>query len=183
MNYQRVYDSIVSKAKIRSVPDVKEIHHIIPRACGGSNSKDNLVALTPKEHFVCHLLLVKIYINTQYSAKMQRAAFMMVRHGSKNSRVYQAIKEAHILNLRKQTISEAHKEAISRRNKGNKSRLGMKNSDEHRQKISAGHKGWKPSEETRALWSEQRKGRVAWNKGKTGYKINYPKDRKEKSNG
>ena len=181
MNYKKLYDSIVSKAKTRPIPEVKEIHHIVPRACGGLNNKENLVALTPKEHFVCHLLLVKIYINTSYSAKMQRAAFMMVRHGSKNSRVYQAIKEAHVANLRAQTISENQKQAISRSNRGNKARLGMKNSEEHKQKISAGRVSWIPTEETRALWSEQRKGRPAWNKGKTDYKFkNYPKGRKSR---
>lgn len=39
---------------------VFENHHIIPKSCGGTNLKTNLVLLTPREHFVCHLLLVKI---------------------------------------------------------------------------------------------------------------------------
>lgn len=61
----------------------------------------------------------------------------------------------------------------------NKTRIISK---ELRQKMSEGMKkaktGWIPSEETRNLWSEQRKGKESGNKGKK-YKIdNYPKNRK-----
>lgn len=63
MNYKSLYDSIISRAKIRILPEnfYVEKHHIIPRCLGGSDRLYNLVELTPKEHFVCHLLLVKIY--------------------------------------------------------------------------------------------------------------------------
>lgn len=40
-----------------------EKHHINPRCLGGSNDNENLVLLTPEEHFVAHQLLVKIYPN------------------------------------------------------------------------------------------------------------------------
>lgn len=38
-----------------------ENHHIIPRSLNGSNSSENLVLLTAREHFICHWLLVKIF--------------------------------------------------------------------------------------------------------------------------
>ena len=38
-----------------------EIHHIIPKSLGGKDSKDNLVKLSAKEHFIAHRLLAKIY--------------------------------------------------------------------------------------------------------------------------
>lgn len=34
---------------------------MLPRCMGGSDTKDNLVMLFPEEHYVAHLLLVKIY--------------------------------------------------------------------------------------------------------------------------
>lgn len=37
-----------------------ERHHVIPKCLGGSNSKDNLVELTAREHFICHWLLHRI---------------------------------------------------------------------------------------------------------------------------
>lgn len=38
-----------------------EKHHIVPRCMNGTNSDENLVVLTAKEHFVAHHLLCKIY--------------------------------------------------------------------------------------------------------------------------
>lgn len=61
MNYLAVYWKLILRAQRREYPEGDyEIHHIIPRSYGGSNKKDNKVALTPKEHHVAHLLLVKM---------------------------------------------------------------------------------------------------------------------------
>lgn len=61
MNYQKIYDQIIDRAKHRKLEGYKEKHHIIPKCMGGKNTKDNLVELTPEEHYVCHQLLVKMY--------------------------------------------------------------------------------------------------------------------------
>ena len=66
MNYQKVYNQIVQRAKEEIRCKSKngkyfEIHHIVPKCLGGDNSKDNLVLLTAREHFLCHWLLVRIY--------------------------------------------------------------------------------------------------------------------------
>jgi hypothetical protein len=37
-----------------------EKHHIEPKSLGGSNLPENLVLLTAREHFICHLLLTKM---------------------------------------------------------------------------------------------------------------------------
>jgi hypothetical protein len=58
--YTRWYYSIVDRAKSRTFVEHKETHHIIPKCLGGKNSKENLVDLTGKEHFLCHLLLTKM---------------------------------------------------------------------------------------------------------------------------
>ena len=39
--------------------DYYESHHIIPKSLGGSNDHNNLVLLTPREHYIAHLLLIR----------------------------------------------------------------------------------------------------------------------------
>ena len=56
------YNNIIQQAQFRvlSTDTYTEKHHIIPRSLGGSNAKSNIVCITPREHFVCHLLLTKM---------------------------------------------------------------------------------------------------------------------------
>ena len=61
MNYTRIYESIINRAKERTLTDGYERHHIIPRCLGGTDDKENLVKLTPEEHYVAHQLLTKMY--------------------------------------------------------------------------------------------------------------------------
>lgn len=61
MNYQRIYDQIIDRAKERKLEGYKEVHHIIPKCLGGSNHESNLAELTAREHFLCHHLLTKIH--------------------------------------------------------------------------------------------------------------------------
>jgi hypothetical protein len=72
--YHRWYLSIVAKAQAegrKKCGDGKyDQHHIIPVSMGGTNNKSNLVLLTSKEHFLCHLLLFKC---TEGKAKMSMA--------------------------------------------------------------------------------------------------------------
>jgi hypothetical protein len=61
MNYLYHYKSIIRRAqcqnRIKGCNEYFEQHHIIPKCLGGSNKKVNLVLLTAREPFVCHLLL------------------------------------------------------------------------------------------------------------------------------
>lgn len=71
MDYCRIYDQLISRAKLRqrdlcrkdviAILGIVERHHIIPRSMNGLDDPENLVYLTPEEHFVAHELLVKIY--------------------------------------------------------------------------------------------------------------------------
>ncbi len=84
MNHSKVYYSIINRAKNRGLDKSKyetyhEIHHIIPKCIGGTNDKDNLVMLTAKEHFICHLLLEKIYPNEK---GLRLVAYKLI-HGNK----------------------------------------------------------------------------------------------------
>lgn len=61
MNYQKHYDALIERGKNRVLETYTEKHHIIPKCMGGTDDQENLVNLTPEEHYVAHQLLVKIY--------------------------------------------------------------------------------------------------------------------------
>jgi hypothetical protein len=74
MNYQRIYDQIIERAKIRQIEGYIEKHHITPRCIEGSDDKNNIVQLTAREHFICHMLLCEMYPN---EPKLKHALFLM----------------------------------------------------------------------------------------------------------
>jgi hypothetical protein len=63
MNYQRIHDAIIDRARNRSLTGYIEKHHVIPRCMGGIDELENIVSLTAREHFIVHKLLVEIYPN------------------------------------------------------------------------------------------------------------------------
>lgn len=81
MNYIKIYSKLIDRAKGRNLISYTENHHIIPKCMGGDNSPENLVALTPEEHYVAHQLLVKIYPENYALAK---AAAMMIPNRPSN---------------------------------------------------------------------------------------------------
>lgn len=76
MDYKLIYEKIIARAKNRTttIDEYTEKHHIIPRCMGGDDEKENIVILTPEEHYVCHQLLVKIYPE---HVGLWRAVYMM----------------------------------------------------------------------------------------------------------
>lgn len=68
------YIMLVERAKCRSVEGYVERHHVVPRCMGGKDTKDNMVNLTPEEHYTAHLLLMKIFPD---NGALARAAIMM----------------------------------------------------------------------------------------------------------
>lgn len=106
MDYEKIYFNIIenSRRKERSKNDsvYYEKHHIVPLSLGGSNDKNNLVLLTAKEHFLCHLLLTKIYKHKDKKSyiKMVRAFVIMSTTENKsqkgkrilNSKSYEKLK-------------------------------------------------------------------------------------------
>lgn len=61
MNYQKVYDCVVLLNHTFFEGEYFETHHKVPKSIGGTNDRNNLVNLTAREHYIAHLLLVKIY--------------------------------------------------------------------------------------------------------------------------
>ena len=73
--YFKWYKSIINFAitsKRKREDSYYENHHILPKSMGGSNLKENLVLLTPKEHYVCHRLLC--YLTTNRSNFLMKNA-------------------------------------------------------------------------------------------------------------
>lgn len=105
MNYKKIYDQIIARRKFQPYNGYTETHHIVPRSLGGTNDKDNLIKLSAREHFMCHLLLVKIYSTGQEHYKMIRAFLMMLVSSNEHeryspSRNYQSFKEKYSLFLK-----------------------------------------------------------------------------------
>lgn len=103
MNYTNIYQKLVDKALKENTDKggVYEKHHIKPRSMGGSDSKSNLVHLTPRQHFIAHRLLEKMTKGTPDHYKMLKAVYMMSHKGAStkhitNSRTYGIIREKYL---------------------------------------------------------------------------------------
>ena len=102
MNYQLLYNKIMQKAHSRSRPiGYVEKHHIVPKALGGSNNKENIAILTAREHFIAHYLLAKIHGGHMWLP----VVIMRKQHEQKgqyiNSKLYAIAKQKHAHNMSK----------------------------------------------------------------------------------
>lgn len=169
--YTRIYYSIVENALNRIPLSYVERHHIIPKSLGGSNSQSNIVKLTAREHYICHLLLTKM-VNGEARKKMVYALWILSNKTSKkNSRIYQSTREsfAELMKKRKhspetiekmkkaqkgKTISQAHRERLRVINTG----LVRNFTNEHRENLSKAGKGRVITPEWREKLSQANKG-------------------------
>lgn len=193
MDYQKHYNKLIERAKNRLLEGYTENHHIIPRCINGSNDVENIVALTPEEHYVAHQLLIKIYPN---ESKLVYAAHMMtvgsLKH-SRNNKLYGWLRKKNSESMQGNTYGKAHKgktswnkgltketdlrvAQISKSNKGkpspNKGRIFGPHSEESNRKRSESLKLSYANNE-RISWNKGKKGVMPepWNKGLKGYKI------------
>lgn|SRR5574343_30144 len=139
MNYQRIYDAIIERAKSRGLnkkflDGYFERHHIVPKCMNGSNDKSNLVLLTAREHYLCHWLLWKANkdstsLTMAYHKMMHRSNKFQSRKFNITSKQYESLKFAHSLQ-------------VSKRMKG------RVKSEEEIEKLKLSRKGYKHSNET-----------------------------------
>ena len=99
MNYQRIHDAIIDRARNRKLQGYREQHHVIPRCLGGTDDKSNLVELTAREHFIVHKLLCELFPDNK---KLVHAYWLMAnktqsgnqqRIYNVSSKEYQRLKE------------------------------------------------------------------------------------------
>ena len=92
--YTKWYFNIIEKANKENRSKYKgvyyEEHHIIPRSLAGTDEYSNLVLLTAREHYICHLLLVKMVKTKAYQVKMTYAFFRFKGYG--NSHLFERFK-------------------------------------------------------------------------------------------
>lgn len=105
MNYRKIYDQIISKRQTDKLVKnainngVIETHHIVPYCLNGLNTPDNRINLTPREHYICHLLLWKMYpkhlgINFALMSMANNSNKSNKRMFKYNSRLYDKARKA-----------------------------------------------------------------------------------------
>lgn len=98
MDYNRIYTDIITNRLANVYIGYTERHHIIPRCLGGTDNKDNLVKLSAREHFICHLLLTKMYKRGSNEYYKMCHAFIIMKstrdgkHSNINSKLYARLK-------------------------------------------------------------------------------------------
>ena len=156
--YNKWYYRIIQNARQNVRTGFVESHHIIPKSFykqhsktgwlpGDPNDPDNLVNLTLREHFICHLLLTKITTG-KAKAKMVCAAWRIITDKKLNSWSYALIREE-----RAKTIGLLSK--------------GRKMPKESIRQRTLSRAGFKHSQESKDKMSASRKGKSTWNKGLT----------------
>ena len=190
MNYEKIYNQIINSGKNRIIIGYSEKHHIIPKCNGGDNSKENLVSLTAKEHFICHKLLCEIYPENN---KLKYAYWLMCNVKNKyqernykvSSREYSELKlKLGIIRSKETNNRLGIKHTTESINKIKIARAKQVFSDETKKKLSdlrkgkIGNKNFKHTEESKKKMSNKLKGTrlgprsknyQSWNKGLTGH--------------
>lgn len=109
MNYHEIYRSLIQNAKDEEAKGTRrkgryERHHIKPKSIGGDNTSQNLVRLTPREHFIAHLLLERMFQKgSEEHRKMAFAAWRLANGGSSariSSRTYEIVREKYVDEIR-----------------------------------------------------------------------------------
>jgi len=165
MNYQKIYENIIIKAKLENRQKDNgvyfEKHHILPKCLNGGNEKENLVLLNAKEHFICHKLLTKIYPNNRKIAlafhKMSFSKKEGYRVSSKDFvRARELISSIPVSEETKNKM-RGRKHTKEECEKISKALLGKKKSGKHKEAIKNANIGQKRPEWVKRKMSEARK--------------------------
>ena len=109
MNYIKIYLNLLCRAKCTEISTSYEKHHILPKSIFNSkiaknlldadknitevDCNNNIVKLSPREHFFAHLLLVKIFINIDSNCYQKMLfASNMLKSRTNSGREYEWLK-------------------------------------------------------------------------------------------
>ena len=147
MNYRNHYDRLIERARDRVVDGYSERHHIVPRCMGGGDEPENLVRLTPEEHFVAHQLLVKIYPEKRTLV----IAVLRMSHAEhyRGNKVFGWLRRKHAEVIgevvgdywrgrKRKPFSDEHRKKIAEAQAGKKR---GPHSEEHKRRLSDAHRG------------------------------------------
>jgi hypothetical protein len=136
--YGRIIDKALSENRRKSTEDYYESHHVFPTCVFGGSGLQ--VLLTPKEHYVCHWLLVK-FTTGKTCVKLLRALNAMSNHklsgreGKWSALEYRISREAFIEARRAWVQTEERKKRIGDTQRGKPKPAG------HGAKIAAAQTG------------------------------------------
>lgn len=151
MNYQSIYDRLITRAKGRVLVGYGEDHHIRPRCIGGSDATENIARLTAEEHYIAHLLLVKIHPREK---ALVFAAIVMCGATSRLKRNNKAFGWLRRKNAEAVRGFRHTPETIAKLSAG---RTGAIVSRETRDKLSAANRGYIHTEEARSKMTATRR--------------------------
>lgn len=172
--YYTKYNQIVKHYKELNLKKTKEFytenHHIVPRSMGGNNSKDNLVRIPARVHFLLHWMLYRIY----KTPSMALAWHSMCMDKFKNrytSKSYAYARNAIVSMLTGRKLSESHKNNIGKAMIGrivsvetgkkiSLSKIGKLRDDITKQKLSISHTGKILSDSHKENISKSHKGKL-----------------------
>lgn len=189
MDHRLHHDRLVARARERVITGYAERHHVIPRCLGGTNDRSNIVRLTPEEHFLIHLLLVKMHPG---HAGLVSAVFLLSRSSEgktcRNNKIFGWLRREYaarkagwkhspdvraIINQknRGKVRTQDFKDGVAAFHTGRKrpAQTGLKISESHkkrcrmpefREKMARIRTGAVVTEESKARMSAAQKGRV-----------------------
>ena len=143
--YAKAYDAIINRRRADPATEYIERHHVLPKSLGGSDDSSNLVAVTMREHFICHKLLVKMttgYAKHQMVIALKATIMNSPARGKYfTSREYQRLRDS---------FKQAMRLVMVGKN------VGKKRTEEQKLAISLKSTGRYHTEESKQLMSEKR---------------------------
>ena len=73
---------------------IVEVHHILPKSMGGKNNSDNLIKLTPRQHYIAHWMLWKAFETKETTAAFFSMCNQTNQHQSRNFRISSSMYES-----------------------------------------------------------------------------------------
>lgn len=152
-----MYEALISRAKSRTLEGYSERHHVIPKCVGGTDEKANIVRLTAQEHYVAHLLLMKMMPD---EPKLVHAAWTMIRrsrfvNGRSGGKAYAWLRVKYAQMMREKMSGHTP----TSETKAKRSASAKKNtvSEEQRKRMTAASTATRTTPEFRARISEKLK--------------------------
>lgn len=195
MDYAACYERFIASRRLKEKELKKpfEKHHIVPKCMGGSNKAENIIRLTPEDHFFAHLLLAKAHGGLMWAAvsamrgKPKRRCRWSVgvarrkwsEEASRRRKGHVATKETRkkIGQATASRMTPEMKSRLSEKSKGNQNWKGRRHTEEAKKKISEAAKrrephfgnkafsGRKHTDETKAKMAQSARERWQRNKG------------------
>lgn len=139
-SYFTIIRQVLSENRKKESGIYYEQHHIVPKSFG---KKSSTVLLTAEEHYRVHRHLAEAFKHhSKYGQKMLWAFHRMTYNNGRKITEQEYVEARELLmHLWKREKTEAFKQVMSAKMKGNKNGVGNK-------------KNWSPSEETRKKYAE-----------------------------